>query len=202
MRIDPAHLDARQLYHLMITCVVPRPIAWVSSQSVDGILNAAPFSYFQALSSAPPTVMISVGKRREGDDKDTRANIEATGEFVVNIVSEESAQRMVHTAAGLEPEESEFESAGLEPVPSEIVAPPRIAESKVSMECKLDRVLEIGNSGILIGNIVMFHIDDSVATPEGTVDPAKLKPLARLGGPHYSPLREVAEITGEATRTL
>jgi len=194
MRIDPADLEPRDLYRLMISVVVPRPIAWVSTRSPDGVLNAAPFSYFQALSSAPPSLMISVGRKRDGSPKDTLANIEATREFVVNVVSEPSAGRMVHTSVAFDAGVSEFEQAGLQAVPSEKVAPPRIAESLASMECRLDRVLHIGKSGIVIGEIVMFHLADEVATPDRVADPFKLRPLGRLGGSLYAPLREVVEV--------
>lgn len=194
MQIDPAGLDKADVYRLMISCIVPRPIAWVSTAAPDGTLNAAPFSYFQALSSQPPTVVISVGKRRDGRPKDTRRNIEATGEFVVNVVGEESGPRMVMSSVGYEPGESEFEKLGLEPVPSVRVEPPRIAECAVALECKLDRMLEIGPSGILLGEIVLFHVRDDLLTANHTVDAAKLRPLGRLGGSNYAPLREVLEI--------
>jgi flavin reductase (DIM6/NTAB) family NADH-FMN oxidoreductase RutF len=195
MQIDPAGLDKADVYRLMISCIVPRPIAWVSTVAPDGTLNAAPFSYFQALSSQPPTILISVGRRRDGRPKDTRANIEATGEFVVNVVGEESGARMVMSSVGYEPDESEFEKVGLEPAPSVKVKPPRIAECAVALECKLDRVLEIGPSGILIAEIVLFHVRDDLLTANNTVDPAKLRPLGRLGGSNYAPLREVLEIS-------
>jgi flavin reductase (DIM6/NTAB) family NADH-FMN oxidoreductase RutF/uncharacterized damage-inducible protein DinB len=195
MLVDPSSLDAKALYRLMISIVVPRPIAWTSTISPDGVLNAAPFSYFQALSSKPPMVMISVGRRRGGDAKDTRSNIEATREFVVNLVSEGSGVRMVRTSVDYPPEVSEFAEAGLTPVRSEKVRPPRIAESAVSLECRLDRVLEVGTSGICIGEVVAIHMRDDVLAADGTVDPWKLRPLARLGGASYSPLREVVEIT-------
>jgi flavin reductase (DIM6/NTAB) family NADH-FMN oxidoreductase RutF len=198
MRIHPADLDSKALYRLMISCVVPRPIAWVSTVSPDGVPNAAPFSYFQALSSSPPTLMISVGKRRDGRDKDTRANIEATGEFVVNVVSEESAERMVQSSIEYEPGESEFDKAGLAATPSEVVAPPRIAESAVAMECRLDRVIEIGASGICIGTIELFHVRDDVIGEDGNVDPHRLRPLGRLGGQNYAPLRDVLQVTRDA----
>lgn len=197
--VDPAGLDPVQLYRLMISVVVPRPIAWVSTVSEDGVRNAAPFSYFQALSSRPPMVMIAVGKRRGGAFKDTRANIEATGEFVVNIVSEPSGAAMVKTSVGYEPDEDEFERVGLEAAPSERVAPPRIAASAVSLECKLDRVLEVGTSGVCIGEVLLFHVRDDVLSEDGTVDPVRLRPLGRLGGSNYAPLREVTEITQEGT---
>jgi flavin reductase (DIM6/NTAB) family NADH-FMN oxidoreductase RutF len=194
MQIDPASLDKAGLYYLMTSCVVPRPIAWVSTMAPDGTLNAAPFSYFQALSSRPPTIMISVGKRRDGRPKDTRANIEATGEFVVNVVGEGSGAHMVMTSVGYEPHESEFDKVGLVPEPSVKVKPPRIAECAVALECRLDRVFEVGDSGICLGEIVLFHVRDDVLTEAKTVDPEKLRPLGRLGGTSYQPFRERLEI--------
>ena len=196
MLIDPSGLDAKALYRLMISVIVPRPIAWVSTRSPGGVLNAAPFSYFQALSSSPPSLMISVGRRRDGRPKDTLAHLRATGEFVVNVVSESSAERMVKTSLGYETEVSEFAEVGLEPVPGLRVAAPRIAESAVSMECRLDRIIEIGKSSICIGEIVAFHIRDDVLASDGaTVDPLKLNPLGRMGGEGYAPLREVVRVT-------
>jgi flavin reductase (DIM6/NTAB) family NADH-FMN oxidoreductase RutF len=195
MLIDPSGLDAKALYRLMISIIVPRPIAWTSTISPDGVLNAAPFSYFQALSSKPPMLMISVGRRRGGEAKDTRSNIEATREFVVNLVSEASGVRMVRTSVDYPPEVSEFAEAGLTPVKSEKVRPPRIGESAVSLECRLERVLEVGTSGICIGEVVAIHLRDEVLAADGTVDPWKLRPLARLGGASYAPMREVVEIT-------
>ena len=197
MQIDPAALEGPDLYRLMISVVVPRPIAWVSTLGPGGVANAAPFSYFQALSSRPPMVMIAVGPRRGGAPKDTRANIEATGEFVVNVVSESSGPRMVRCSVDHPPETSEFDVVGLEKAPSVRVKPPRIAESAVSLECRLDRVLDVGTSGVCIGEVLLFHVADAVAAPDGTVDPWKLRPLGRLGGSNYAPLREVVEISRE-----
>jgi flavin reductase (DIM6/NTAB) family NADH-FMN oxidoreductase RutF/uncharacterized damage-inducible protein DinB len=199
MRIDPADLKGPDAYRLMISVIVPRPIAWVSTVSAGGVLNAAPFSYFQALSSRPPMIMIAVGQRRGGTLKDTRSNIEATGEFVVNVVSEDSAAAMVKCSVDHPPEVSEFDTAGLTPAPSVKVTPPRIAESAVAMECRLDRVLEIGSSGVCIGEVVLFHVSDDVANEDGTVDPVRLRPLGRMGGSSYAPLREVLEIAQDGT---
>jgi flavin reductase (DIM6/NTAB) family NADH-FMN oxidoreductase RutF len=193
--VEPDGLDAKALYRLMISIIVPRPIAWTSTISAEGALNAAPFSYFQALSSKPPMVMISVGQRKGGAPKDTRSNIEATREFVVNLVSEASGVRMVRTSVDYPPEVSEFAEAGLTPVKSTKVRPPRIGESAVSLECRLDRVLDVGTSGVCIGEVVAIHLRDDVLAADGTVDPWKLRPLARLGGASYAPLREVLKIT-------
>jgi flavin reductase (DIM6/NTAB) family NADH-FMN oxidoreductase RutF/uncharacterized damage-inducible protein DinB len=201
MLVDPARLAAPDLYKLMISVVVPRPIAWVSTLSPEGVANAAPFSYFQALSSHPPMVMVSVGPRRGGAPKDTRRNIEATREFVVNIVSESSASPMVRTSVDHPPETSEFDIVGLERARSEKVRPPRIAESAVAMECRLDRVLEIGSSAICIGEVLLFHIREDVLGADGTVDPWKLRPLGRLGGADYAPLREVTAIGRDGAAT-
>jgi flavin reductase (DIM6/NTAB) family NADH-FMN oxidoreductase RutF len=198
MRIDPNGLEARDLYRLMISVVVPRPIAWVSTKSAAGVLNAAPFSYFQALSGEPPMVMIAVGQKRGGEFKDTRANIEETGEFVINIVNEASGPAMVRTSVAYESGISEFDEVGLTPVASEIVAPPRIGESPVALECKLDRIIEIGTSGVCIGEVVLFHLADEIVDPEtGVADPAKLAPLGRLGGSLYAPLRDIVSIDTE-----
>jgi len=195
MLVEPDALDAKALYRLMISMIVPRPIAWTSTISAGGVLNAAPFSYFQALSSKPPMVMISVGRRRGGDAKDTRSNIEATREFVVNLVGEGSGVRMVRTSVDYPPEVSEFAEAGLTPVPSAKVKPPRIGECAVALECRLDRVLDVGTSGVCIGEIIAIHLRDDILATDGTVDPWKLRPLARLGGASYAPLCEVVEIT-------
>ncbi len=198
MQVDPAALEPLDAYRLLISCVVPRPIAWVSTIAPDGTRNAAPFSFFQVLTTKPPMLMIAVGPRGDGRHKDTRQNIETTGEFVVNVVSEPSAQRMVDTSAGFEPEVSEFEEIGLEETPSKVVKPPRIAECKVAMECALNQVIEVGEGGgaMILGKIVWFHVADEVLADDGkTVDPRKLAPLGRMGANNYAPLREVLEVT-------
>jgi flavin reductase (DIM6/NTAB) family NADH-FMN oxidoreductase RutF len=191
MQIDPATLDKRATYRLMISCIVPRPIAWVSTRSPDGVLNAAPFSYFQALGGAPPMIMIAVGNRRTGEPKDTRRNIEATGEFVVNILGEAAGPQMVRSSVDHPYGVSEFDEVGITAVASERVAPPRIGECGIALECKLDRVLELGGSGVVIGEVVLFHVEDGLLDADGLVDPARLNPLGRLGGNSYAPVREI-----------
>ncbi|MEM8883041.1 MAG: flavin reductase family protein [Planctomycetota bacterium] len=194
MIVDPTNLDPRDIYRLMISVIVPRPIAWVSTQSPDGVTNAAPFSYFQALGSKPPMVMIAVGDRRTGEAKDTRRNIEATGQFVVNVVDEANGPAMVRCAIDHPYGVSEFEDAGLDAVASERVAPPRIGQSRVAFECELDRVLELAGSGVCIGRIVLFHLDDAVVDGDGHVDPVRLRPLGRLGGKGYATMGALREI--------
>jgi flavin reductase (DIM6/NTAB) family NADH-FMN oxidoreductase RutF len=189
MILDPASVAPADFYRFMISVVVPRPIAFVSTTSAEGRFNVAPFSYFNAITNQPPLLGISINRRR-GEPKDTMRNIEATGEFVVNTVDEPLGARMVQ-ASGEWPEEvDEFQLTGLTPVPSDLVRPPRVGESPVSMECRRHRVIELGASFFVVGEIVRAHVKDAVLT-EGRVDIAKLRPLGRLGGDGYSVVRDV-----------
>ena len=187
--IDPAQLDRRAAYKLMISLIVPRPIAWVSTISPGGSFNLAPFSYFNGISSHPPVVMIAVGARK-GERKDTWRNIEQTGEFVVHVVVPELVDAMVLSSGEFPPEVDEFKEAGVRPVPSTRVKPPRIAESPVSMECSLEKIVEVAGSGLILGRVVLYHIREDLMV-EGSVDPRRLKPVARLGEDYYSHLGEV-----------
>ena len=144
MLFDFATIDARERYKLMVSTIVPRPIAWVVTQDLQGQLNAAPFSFFNALAGDPPVVGIGIGSHDPGRPKDTRRNIRDTGQFVVNLVSEEARERMNITAIEFEREVSEAHEAGLTTVPSVHVKPPCIAESPVSMECELIQIVELG----------------------------------------------------------
>jgi len=143
-----------------------------------------------------------VGKKRDGSPKDTRANIEATGEFVVNVVGESSGPRMVRTAEAFDAGVSEFDEVGLRPAPSAMVKPPRIEECLVSMECRHERTIQIGKSGVIFGEILCFHLADSIITEAGTADAARLRPLGRMGGKQYMPLRDLTEIDGAGAVTL
>lgn len=192
MILDPQQTKPADFYRFMISVIVPRPIAFVSTVNADGRYNVAPFSYFNAITNQPPLVGISIN-RRKGGPKDTVRNIQATGEFVVNIVNEELAARMVHTSGEWAEDVDEFELAGLTPTKSDRVQPPRVAESPVSLECTLFRVIELGETFFVVGEIVRAHVADDVLT-DGRVDIAKLKPLGRLGGDGYSVVREVVHI--------
>jgi flavin reductase (DIM6/NTAB) family NADH-FMN oxidoreductase RutF len=189
MILDPPSLSPGAFYQFMISIVVPRPIAFVSTMSAEGKLNVSPFSYFNAISSEPPLLGISIN-RRGGLPKDTLRNIEQTGEFVVNTVNEDLGPRMVQ-ASGEWPEDvDEFELTGLTPVPSDLVKPPRVGESPVGMECRLHRIIELGASFFVVGEILRAHVKDEVLT-DGRVDIQKLHPLGRLGGDGYSVVRDV-----------
>jgi flavin reductase (DIM6/NTAB) family NADH-FMN oxidoreductase RutF len=191
MKIDPKNTPAVDVYKLMIRTIVPRPIAWISTASREGVTNVAPFSFFTAISPNPPTICFAPARKPGGVKKDTLANIEATGEFVVNLVTEELALQMNDTATDYPPDIDEFEQAGLTPLPSEIVTPPRIAESPVHMECKLQNTVPVGNAGaiLVIGEIAVFHVDDTVLV-DGKVDPSLLKAIGRMGGMEYSRTRD------------
>jgi flavin reductase (DIM6/NTAB) family NADH-FMN oxidoreductase RutF len=189
MLIDPANLSSSMMYRYMIGMVVPRPIAFISTVSLDGLKNLAPFSYFNAISSAPPLIGVTFSER-EGDPKDTLRNIRETGEFVVNLVTEPLLDPMVRTAGEWPRGMDEFKIAGLTAESARRVRAPRVAESPVHLECKLHREIPLGNAIFVVGEVVVAEVSDDVMT-DGRVDPLKLKPVGRLGGEQYSLTREV-----------
>ena len=194
MQIDPTELTGKEAYRLLVSAVVPRPIGWTSTQATDGTLNLAPFSFFNAISSRPPMVVLGIG-HKDGRSKDTARNILDTGEFVVNIVSRETAQAMNITSAGVDPEVDEFQLARLTPAPSTKVAPPRVEEAKVSLECKLVQRADLDIAyDILLGDVVHYHIDEAILTDDGLVDAEALDPVARLGGSNYAGLGELFQL--------
>ncbi len=182
MVIDPDTLDPQACYKLLIGSVVPRPIAWTSTVSKQGVHNLAPFSFFTVASRQPPMLCISVGPRDDEDmSKDTLENIEQTGEFVVNIVSLALSNTMHESSKNHPPEADEFEKAGLTPAPCEVVKAPRVEEAGVSMECVLDRILPLGTDHLVLGRMVRFHVRDELYE-NGRIDVASLDPLGRLAG--------------------
>jgi len=189
MILDPRTTPTTDVYRFIVSAVVPRPIALVSSIGADGGTNVAPFSYFNAISSAPPLVGIAISDRA-GDPKDTLRNIRDTQEFVVNVVSEAILDAMVRTAGEWPRGTSEFGLAGFTPAPSERVRPPYVAESPLQLECLLHREIPLGNSILVVGEVVLARVRDEMLT-DGRVDPAKLAPVGRLGGEFYAPLGPV-----------
>ncbi len=190
--IDPARHSAREIYALMISAIVPRPIALVSTTDGKGGRNLAPFSYFMGVASAPPVLAISTVSRRDGQKKDTLRNIEATREFVVNVVSEPMAEAMNLSSTDFPYGHDEFELAGLTPVPGTRVAAPCVAESPVQMECRLERIVDVGTqpASLILGEVLLFHVREDVLI-NGRIDVSKLKPVARLGGSDYAHVRDV-----------
>lgn len=188
-RYDPAEHSYKDIYRLMIGAIVPRPIAFVSSQDEHGVRNLAPFSYFTACSTNPPVVCFCAAVRSGPEpQKDTLRNIRATGEFVVNIVTEEIAAQMNATSAEVAPEVDEFVLSGLTPVASELIRPARVAESPFQMECRLRQVVEVsplpGGGNLVLGEVVLFHIREDLLE-DGKIDPDKLRAVGRMGGPTY-----------------
>jgi flavin reductase (DIM6/NTAB) family NADH-FMN oxidoreductase RutF len=190
--LDPGTISPGDFYRFMISVIVPRPIAFVSTMNADGHHNVAPFSYYNAITNQPPLIGISINHRR-GNPKDTYRNIEHTGEFVVNTVDEALGARMVQTSGEWPEDVDEFQLAGLTPVPSDLVKPPRVGESPVSLECRLYRSIELGTTFFVVGEILRAHVRDDVLS-EGRVDIARLKPLGRLGGDGYSVVRDVIHL--------
>jgi len=187
--LDPAQIAANDIYKLMIGMIVPRPIAFVSTVDVAGVRNLAPFSYFTACGSNPPVVCFSTSVRSGPlPYKDTLKNVQATGEFVVNIVSEEFAAQMNMSSAEVAPEVDEFELSGLTPISSDLIKPPRVAESKVQMECRLHQIVPVSDrpgGGILVlGEVLRFHVLESLLDGY-KIDPDKLNAIGRMGGPTY-----------------
>ena len=189
LRFDPAEDSPADIYKLMIGVIVPRPIAFVSSLDEHGVRNLAPFSYFTGCSTNPPVICF-VCAVRSGPlpTKDTLRNVLATREFVVNIVSEDFANKMNLTSAEVAPDVDEFTLSGLTPLASDLINPPRVAESRVHMECRLRQVIHIsdrpGGGSLVLGNALRFHVDESIIDGH-KVDPAKLNAIGRMGGPTY-----------------
>jgi flavin reductase (DIM6/NTAB) family NADH-FMN oxidoreductase RutF len=176
----------------MVSVVVPRPIAWVSTLGADGSLNLAPFSFFNAVGGTPPTLMISVGQRA-GVPKDTLRNIRETGEFVVHIVNETLAEKMNVTSGEWEYGIDEIELASLATLPSSEVKPPRLAAAPVAMECRATQIVPVQETTytMVLGQVLRYHIREELFAPDGLVDPMKLRSIARLGRDDYTAIDRV-----------
>jgi flavin reductase (DIM6/NTAB) family NADH-FMN oxidoreductase RutF len=198
MRLDFSTLATRDAYQWMISTILPRPIAWVSTISPDGKTNLAPFSFFQGVTANPPTLMFVPVNNRQGIKKDTVRNIEAVPEFVVNLVSHRLAEQMNATAALLPYGESEFEKFGIAATPSALVRPPRVAEAPVAFECRLHQIVLIGegplSANVVFGRILTAHIRDDVLGADGRPDARKLDLIGRLGGEDYTTTRDAFTI--------
>ena len=196
MQLDPAAIPQQSVYKLLIGCVVPRPIAWVSSVSPDGIPNLAPFSFFMGVCNDPPTVAFS-SSRREGRKKDTVANVEHTGDFVVNVVDDALAEQMNLTSGEYPPEVDEFALTGLTAAPGVKVRAPRLAQAPISLECRVDRIVSVGRgpNSLILGEIVYFHVRDGLYDPAtGRIDMHQLRPVGRLAGNLYSHIHDIFEM--------
>jgi flavin reductase (DIM6/NTAB) family NADH-FMN oxidoreductase RutF len=198
-QIDPDELEGREPYFLITALVVPRPIAWVSTVSDQGVNNVAPHSYFNVISSNPWILhFTSTG------EKDTLRNARSSGDFVINIVGRDIVEKMNYTSGDCPPDESEFKWAGLTPVASTKVTSPRVGEARAAFECELDDVVSKGNGHMVFGRVVLAHVDEELFV-DGRIDPTVLKPVGRLSGSQYTDasqgLFELKRPTWEEIRT-
>lgn len=198
MRLDFATLAPRDAYQWMISTILPRPIAWVSTISPEGKTNLAPFSFFQGVCANPPTLMFVPVNNRQGQKKDTVRNIEAVPEFVVNLVPHALGEQMNACAALLPYGESEFEKFGIAAAKFDLVRPPRVAAAPVAYECRLRQVVNIGEgplaAHVIFGSILVAHIRDDVLGANGKPDVRKLDLIGRLGGEDYTTTRDIFSI--------
>ena len=188
-------------YNPLKACVVPRPIGWLTTMSAAGVVNLAPFSFFNVLSYDPPFVMFSAGSHEEdGGKKDSVINVEATGEFVYNMATWAQRDQMNQTALIVEHGLDEMAATGLDPLPSRLVRPPRVKGSPVHFECRLHQIVTLpghkpsSEHHVVIGRVVAVHIDDAALTVDGRVDVLKIRPIARLGYKDYTSVESVFQM--------
>lgn len=185
----PSDFAGKELYFLLNSLVVPRPIAWVSSRSADGVANLAPHSFFTVVSTEPAAIgFTSIG------DKDTVRNVRATGDFVVHVSDHSMVEAMNITSADAPADVSEFELAGVTEIPSLQVGSGRVAEAPAAIECRLDQVVELGNGRFVIGRVVALHVAERLWDERGRVDPGRLDAVARMGGSTYATTRDRFEL--------
>nr|WP_144923773.1 flavin reductase family protein [Paenibacillus bovis] len=194
LSFNPKDNTERENYKLLIGSIIPRPIAFVTSEAADGTVNGAPYTYFNIVSSNPPLLSIAI-QRKSGQLKDTARNILEKKEFVVHIVDELNVEKINETAASLPPTQSEIDAAKLQLIPSEVVSVPGVAESKVRMECVLEHSIELGEDGaigvdLIIGKVVRFHIDEKIYD-EGRINQKELAAVSRLAGADYAKIGNV-----------
>jgi flavin reductase (DIM6/NTAB) family NADH-FMN oxidoreductase RutF len=200
MEIDPAALESRDRYKLLIGGIVPRPIALVSTVSASGVFNLAPFSFFTGVGSKPPTLAFCPANGPGGAEKDSLRNAKPAseggrGEFVVSVTTADLVERAAIAAEALGPDESEYDLTGLTPVPSTVVAPPRVGESPIAYECRTMQVLrlspgESGGANLVLGEILRIHVDDRLIDEGWHIDPAALDAVGRMGGFGYCHTRD------------
>jgi flavin reductase (DIM6/NTAB) family NADH-FMN oxidoreductase RutF len=190
LKIDPTRIATKDLHQFILGAVAPRPIAFASTISTDGVPNLAPYSFFNAFSSNPPILIFSSNRRvANNTTKDTLKNAEDTGEVVINVVSHHIVRQMAVASIEYGAEVNEFEKAGFTPLPSEMVKPFRVAESPVHMECKVEKILPLGEMGgagnLVVCRIVLMHIAESVLNEKGRIDPHKIDLMGRMGRFYY-----------------
>lgn len=199
MHTNPDSLAVKDRYKILVGSIVPRPIAFVSTISGEGALNLAPFSFFNGVGSDPMALLFCPANNADGTEKDTLRNIGETGQFVVNVVTEDYDRRMAATAEALPHGKSEFELAGFTPAPSVVVKPPRVAESPVSFECEPIEIVRLNpgapaGGNVVIGRVVHLHVDDDLIDERHRIDPAKLRAVGRMAGLTYCSTKDRYDI--------
>lgn len=199
MELDPTTLSHQSIYKILTGSILPRPIGWISSIDLDGRPNLAPFSFFNVVCSNPPTLLFCPMIRGvDGSPKDTLNNVRQTGEFVVNIVTEDLLNAMNDTSIEAPSEFNEFEFAGLTLSPSVTVRPPRVLESPIHFECKVNQILDINNApgggSIVIGTITHIHAEERVMLGTDKINLTALQPIGRLMGAAYCRVEQVVEL--------
>jgi len=192
--IDPKKITERENYKLLIGSIIPRPIAFVTTKSEQDVINGAPFSYFNIVSSNPPMISLAI-QRPNGHLKDTARHIHYQEQFVVHIVDEDNVDQVNETAASLPVTESEIDRAQFTRIESQQIAVPGIQEAKVRMECRLVQTIPLMNGeeqtgDLFIGEVVQYHIDETIYN-EGRIDPRKLKAISRLAGSNYAKIGDI-----------
>jgi len=191
--LRPEDVSLRRFYEAMVAVITPRPIAWISTVSLQGAANLAPYSFFNGVGANPPTVMFCPALKPDGTPKDSLANVQATGEFVVNIVTEPFAEAMKLTAAETDPDCDEFDMAQLAKTDSALVRPPRVAGAAAAIECQLHTALQLGTgpggANLVIGRVLGIYLAEDSLT-DGRPDPERIATIGRMGGPRYTFTRE------------
>jgi flavin reductase (DIM6/NTAB) family NADH-FMN oxidoreductase RutF len=197
MKFDPEGMESRAIHELLVGCVTPRPIAFVSTIGENGVYNLAPFSFFTIMALHPALAGFSVGRRRNGAKKDTLVNIEFSGDFVINIVTEAISRPMNQAAGDYPIHVDEFKEAGLTPVASDLVRPPRVAESPIQLECRLMQVMEFGVfphvHNFVVGQILRVHVQDDMIV-DTVIRAERVKTIGRLGADLYCRTQEIFEM--------
>lgn len=198
MFIEVRESAVLNVYQMLVGLVTPRPIAWVTSRSADGLVNLAPFSFFNVFGANPPIVVFSPTLKRDGTKKDTLVNIEATQEFVIHASTESHADAINASSAPYPPEVSEVEQLRLSTAPSRLVATPRLADAPWALECRLLDIRSYGDgpiaANLVIGEVVAMHVAESILGPDGMPDPRRLKAIARLGAEYWCRTQDLFEL--------
>ncbi|WP_404363024.1 flavin reductase family protein [Marinobacter sp.] len=200
MIIDLEELTAAEIYHAMTQTVIPRPVAWILSENPEGDYNLAPFSFFTAIGSSPPLIMVSAGRKPTGEFKDTRTNIEARGHFTIHIAHRELAAAMTETSRVLPHGDSELANVDLELVDFEGFSLPRLADCRIAFACELYEIKEIGDQpqSLIFGEIKRIYIADEATGIDDKgrfrVDASRVDPIGRLGGSEYASFGETLVI--------